>query len=301
VPIDIASYRRWEGGRARSTPLAALAIASTMVRRRMKFKIVRIIVFAFTLISTGLAALVFYLHLQGQGDPMIQQQIRQLGFENVNLLAILNRLFDGAIGFWAFLLAAIVGAPVIAEDRRARALPLYFSRPIGHLDYVLGKAASAAFFLALLLILPRVAMYAIEVAFSEAEGVAWRQLPTLLRSCAAGALGVALLTSLSLGVSSLTERPTYAALFLLGLGVITTGVSFFLAEVLDNFDWIAVSPYACVYRLALHLVPVPGALSEDTADFEKFGVPAAWAGLGLWTALGLGALVLRIRRVEVVT
>jgi ABC-type transport system involved in multi-copper enzyme maturation permease subunit len=300
VPIDIASYRRWEG-RARPTPFASLGIAATMIRRRMKFKMVRIIVYAFTLLATGLATLIFYFHLEGRGNPAIQHQIQQLGFENVNLLAVLNRLFDTAIGFWAFLLAALVGAPVIAEDRRARALPLYFSRPIGHLDYVLGKAMSAAYFLALLLILPRVSMYVMEVAFSDAEGTAWRQMPTLLRSCAAGALGVALLTSLSLGVSSMTERPTYAALFLLGLGVLTTGIAHFLAEVLDNRGWLAFSAYACVRRIGLDLLPVPISLSEDTAYLEGLPVRTAWFGLGAWIALGIGTLVARIRRVEVVT
>jgi ABC-type transport system involved in multi-copper enzyme maturation permease subunit len=300
VPIDIASYRRWEG-RARPTPLAWLGIAATMIRRRLKFKIVRIIVFSFAIISSGLASLVFYLNLQGRGDPMIQDQIRRLGLENVNLLAILNRLMDTQIALWAFLLAALVGAPVIAEDRRARALPLYFSRPIGHVDYVLGKAASAAFFLALLLILPRVAMYGIEVAFSDVEGVAWRQMPTLLRSCAAGALGVALLTSLSLGASSLFERPPYAALFLLGLGALTAGVAVFLAEVLDDAGWLALSPYSCVHRIAIDLLPVPAGLSDDTAELERLGVRVAWSGFAAWISLALATLVLRVRRVEVVT
>lgn len=300
MPIDIASYRRWEG-RARPTPLAALGIASTMVRRRMKLRIVRIIVFLFTVVPSGFAALLFYLTLQGRGNPMIQNQIRQFGFENVNLLAILNRLFDTAVGFWAFLLAALVGAPVIAEDRRARALPLYFSRPIGHLDYVLGKAASAAFFLALLLILPRISMYLTEVALSDAEGVAWRQMPTLLRSCAAGALGVLLFTSLSLGVSSLTERPTYAALFLLGFGVLTTGIAHFLSEVLEDRGWLALSPYTCVHRIGLHLLPVPAELSVDTAYLEELNLRTAGFGLGLWILAGIAVLVLRVRRVEVVT
>ena len=217
----------------------------------------------------------------------------------MNLLAVLNRVFDKQIGFWGFLLAALVGAPLIAEDRRARALPLYFSRPIGHVEYVLGKAASAAFFLCLLLILPRVSMYVINVAFSD--GVAFKQLPTLLRSCADGALGVVLLTSIALGVSSLTERPTYAALFLLGLGVILTGLSHFLAHVLRDPSWLAVSPYACVHRIGLDLLPVPPQLSQDTEFLEKLGVREAWMGFGAWTALGLGTLVARVRRVEVVT
>ena len=299
MPIDIASYRRWEG-RARPTPFAALAIASTMIRRRMRNRLVRVIIFAFTLISSGVTALVFYFSLQGSG-PIPQSQLEELGLSNVNVLAVLNRLFDKVIGFWAMLLAALVAAPLIAEDRRARALPLYFSRPIGHIEYVVGKAASAAFFLALLLILPRVCMYAVEVAFSESDGVALRQLPTLLRSCADGALGAFLLTSIALGVSSMTERPTYAALFLLGVAVLSAGLSHFLSHVLRDPAWLAVSPWGCVHRIGLDLLPVPPQLSSDTAYLEALKVPTAWTGFGLWTALSLGTLVARIRRVEVVT
>jgi ABC-type transport system involved in multi-copper enzyme maturation permease subunit len=299
VPIDIASYREWEG-RARPTPLAAFGIAATAIRRRLRIRIVRVIVFVFLVVATGLSALVFYLTLTGRGDPRVQEQIRRFGFENVNVLAILNRLFDVVIGFWAFVLAALVGAPVIAEDRRARALPLYFSRPIGHVDYVLGKALSAAFFLALLLIVPRIAMYGMDIAFADVRGTASDHMPTLLRSCAIGALGVVLLSSLSLGVSSLFERPAYAALFLLGLAALLSVVSLFLAEVLESPGWLALSPYACVHRIAIDLLPVPIELS-DTATLEQLGIRTAWICYAAWTALGLFVLTLRVRRVEVVT
>jgi len=301
VPIDIASYREWDG-RARPAPFAAFGIATTMIRRRMQIRIVRIIVFVFLVVSSGLAALVFYLTLTGHGgDPRIQNQIRQLGFENVNLLAVLNRLFDAVVGGWAFLLAALVGAPVIAEDRRANALPLYFSRPIRHIDYVLGKAMSAAFFLALLLLVPRFTMYLVDIALADFEGTAWNHLPTLLRSCASGGLGVVLLTALSLGVSSLFERPAYAALALLGFGALCAGLAFFLYGVLDNPNMLAFSPFTCVQRIGIDLLPVPISLSGETAEIEKLGVGAAWAGYTAWAALGLLALALRVRRVEVVS
>lgn len=300
MPIDVASYRRWEG-RARPTPLVALGIAGTMIRRRLRIRMARMIIFGSTLLWCGLAMLVFYFQLQGRGDHMIRRQIRQLGLENVNLLAVLNRTFDSQIGFWAFLFTAIIGAPVIAEDRRAHALPLYFSRPIRHFDYVLGKALSVAIFLALILILPRVAMYGMEISFSTVDGVASRQLPTFLRSCAAGALGVTMFTSLALGVSSLTERPTYGALFLLGIGAVSTGVAHFVANVLRDAKWLAISPYSCVHRIALDLLPVPPQLSTNTGFLEECSLRGAWIGFGVWVALGLGTLIVRVRRVEVVT
>jgi ABC-type transport system involved in multi-copper enzyme maturation permease subunit len=299
VPIDIASYRRWEG-RARPSPLAALAIASTMVRRRMRVRFVKLILWAFTLVPSVIGGLVFYFTLQGTG-PISERQLEELGLKDVNLLAVLNQFFDKIVGFWAMLLAALVGAPLIAEDRRAHALPLYFSRPIGHIEYVVGKAASAAFFLAMLLVLPRICMYGVEVAFSEAEGVARGQLPTLLRSCATGALGVGVLTSIALGVSSLTERPTYAALFLLGIGAVTSGLAFHLSGALRDATWLAISPTACIQRIGMDLIEVPAQLRTDLRYLEKLAVREAWIGAGAWAGLGLGILVVRVRRVEVVT
>lgn len=299
MPIDIASYRRWEG-RARATPLATFAIASTMIRRRMRIRFVRLILWTFTLVPSVVAALLFYFALQGSG-PIPRSQLEALGLTDVNQLAVLNQLFDLAIGFWAILLAALVGAPLIAEDRRARALPLYFSRPIGHLEYVVGKALSAAFFLAALLILPRVCMYWVEVAFSEADGVAMKQLPTLLGSCVTGSVGVLLLTSIALGVSSLTERPTYAALFLMGVGVITGPLAWHLSEALRDPTLLVISPYACVQRIGMEMVDVPAQLRANTADLARLPAREAWIGACAWTALGLGTLVVRVRRVEVVT
>lgn len=300
MPIDIASYRRWEG-RARATPLAAYAIAATMVRRRMRIRLVRWIVSVFSLMATGSAAATFLFTLEGEGDPMIQHQIRLFGIDNIDLLAVLNHRLEGTLGWFGILLAALVGAPLIAEDRRAKALPLYFSRPLGHAEYVLGKAASAAFFLALLLVVPRASMYLVEVAFSDADGIALRQLPTLLRTLATGGLGIAVLASVALGVSSLTERPTYAALTFLGISVVAFGTAHHLADALRDPNLLVLEPYACVRRIALDLLPVPAPLRPGTEDLAAMDVGRAWTGFGIWTGLGLLVLVLRVRRVEVVT
>jgi ABC-type transport system involved in multi-copper enzyme maturation permease subunit len=299
VPIDVASYRRWER-RARPTPLAALAIAGTMVRRRLRIRLVRRIIAAVVLGTVLLAAGTFLLTLKGEGDPMLRRQIGALGIANINLLAYLNHRFDAWIGYFAMLLGALVAAPLIAEDRRAHALPLYFSRPIGHVEYVAGKAAAAVFFLVLLLVLPRVAMYVVEVAFSSAGGVAWRQLPTLLKTCAVGGLGAVVVTAIALGISSLTERPTYAALFFLGIVMLALFVSMHLAMPLDDPNLLAIYPYSCVRRIALDLLPTP-AYQPEIPMLARMDVARAWTSLGIWTAAGAGILVLRVRRVEVVT
>jgi ABC-2 type transport system permease protein len=300
VPVDVASYRRWDG-RARATRLATLSIAATMIRRRLKNRFLRLILFGVMLGAVGISSLVYYLALEGKVNLGLGRQAELLGITDVNLLALLNRGFDGDIGFWAVLTAALVGTPLIAEDRRAHALPLYFSRPIGTTDYVLGKALSAAFFLAMILLLPRVAMYLVDAGFAEKEGQALRQLPVLLKSLLVGGIGVFLLTSVALGASSMADRPAHAALFFLGL----IGLSAALGPVLARFlgaSWEALSPYGCIQRIGVELFDVPDRLLIRTrASLKELGVGWAWAGVALWSALGLGLLVVRVRRVEVVT
>jgi hypothetical protein len=255
-----------------------------MIRRRLKNRFLRLILFGVMLGAVGISSLVYYLALEGKVNLGLGRQAELLGITDVNLLALLNRGFDGDIGFWAVLTAALVGTPLIAEDRRAHALPLYFSRPIGTTDYVLGKALSAAFFLAMILLLPRVAMYLVDAGFAEKEGQALRQLPVLLKSLLVGGIGVFLLTSVALGASSMADRPAHAALRFLGA------------------SWEALSPYGCIQRIGVELFDVPDRLLIRTrASLKELGVGWAWAGVALWSALGLGLLVVRVRRVEVVT
>ena len=45
-----------------------------------------------------------------------------------------------------FVLLAIIGAGLIATDRRENGLSLYFSRPLGLLDYIGGKALTIVVF-----------------------------------------------------------------------------------------------------------------------------------------------------------
>jgi len=56
--------------------------------------------------------------------------------------------------FFVFALLAIVGAGLIAADRRDNGLSLYFSRPLSLIDYLGGKAGIVLFFYCLVTLLP---------------------------------------------------------------------------------------------------------------------------------------------------
>jgi ABC-type transport system involved in multi-copper enzyme maturation permease subunit len=299
MPIDEASYRAWPGT-ARATHGVVFAIAGTMIRRLRRWRIVRAITWVAPLGACFISAVVFGLAQEGRGP--LGFMLQRTGVSLDDLLPLLNVQFQRAIGFWAVLLAALVGGPLIAEDRRAHALPLYFSRPISHLDYVAGKFLAFAFFMALLLVAPPICMYFVEVGFSDADGALLDRFPILLRSLVPSLVGIVTLGAIALGISSVARRTNYAALLIVGVLVVAQVMGDLLArEIFRDPNWHVVSPGACVVRIATSVLPLPDVVASQRRIPTGMDVGVAWLGLGLWTAAGLGLLVARIRKVEVVT
>ncbi|MHC4933602.1 MAG: ABC transporter permease [Planctomycetota bacterium] len=301
MPVDQSSYRKWNGT-ARPGRGAAIAIASTMIRRLRRGRMVKWIVYGVPLVFSTVAVFVFALTYIMEDSPLRNMFMRRGAvqmFEQVNLLAILNRMYAENIAFWALLLAAMVGAPLIAEDRRAHALALYFSRPITHFDYVVGKFLTVAFFLGVMLLGVPVLTYIVEVALSPKDGVLMAQLPTLGRSLVPNFLTLVVLSSLALGISSLVRKTNHAVLLTLGVAMFAWVLAQSLARgIFANPDWLAISPGECVRRLTAEFLPLP-----EGFRWRAHGpsVDYAWLGVVLWTVGSLGVLCLRIRRVEVVT
>ncbi|MHC4974403.1 MAG: ABC transporter permease [Planctomycetota bacterium] len=302
MPVDEASYRAWQGS-ARATGWVVFAIAGTMIRRLMRWRLVRYITWIGPLGACFISAVLFGLVREGKTNLPVVIAMQRSGMSFDDLLPLLNLEFQRAIAFWTVLLAALVGGPLIAEDRRAHALPLYFSRPLSHLDYVLGKFLAFAFFLSLLVLAPPICMYLIDVGFSETDGALLDRFPVLLWSLVPGLVRIAVLGSIALGISSLARKTNYAALLFLGIMMVVGIMGELLArEIFRDPSWRAVSPNACVSRIAVQVLPLPEVMPQRRSSLiAEMNVGAAWLGVGLWTAAGLAVLVARIRKVEVVT
>jgi hypothetical protein len=145
-------------------------------------------------------------------------------------------------------------------------------------------------------------MYVVELGFSDEAGLAMKQLPVFAKSLVPGLVGCVVYASLALGVSSLTEKTNQAALLYFGLVMIAFVMSQMLSFALFGNDaWQAVSPGNCIQRIAADLLPLPAAARLVDPHIEAMPVSAAWLGASGWTAAGLAALVVRIRKVEVVS
>ena len=159
--------------------------------------------------------------------------------------------------FSVMIVVAIVGPRLVSEDLRSRALALYFSKPIGRVDYILGKLGVVAFWVATVSLLPGLALYALSIAFSpslETLSQTWHLLPRL------GLYSLILVVGTGapmLALSSLTPNPRFL------------GFAWAAA-------WVMSSVASSILRFALH-PPLPRGSIEAASGGD-------WTGLVSFSA-----------------
>ena len=127
---------------------------------------------------------------------------------------------NGAIEFFVTLMASVVGSGLVADDLHSMALTLYLSRPITHADYLIAKTAILAPLISMIAVLPLVLT---PVAAALLGLFSWTMaLEAVGLSVLIGSLFTAFYTSVTLLLSSLTRRKSYAAA---GVFAVTFGLT----------------------------------------------------------------------------
>jgi len=114
----------------------------------------------------------------------------------------------------AVLLAVIIGlvAPqLVSRDMRAKAWLVYFTRPVGRLEYILGKAAILALLVAAITILPALALWFMGVLVSPSVWVAVDTWDLPLKAIAASVVLAVPTVLLALAYSSVTAESRIAS------------------------------------------------------------------------------------------
>src|SRR5215510_12513846 len=111
-------------------------------------------------------AILIYLH----------HNFTALAITNVNvrdLVPIDGSFFQTFVyiqGGFAFVLALLVGPPLVSRDLRNNALPLYLCRPFSRTEYVMGKMSVLLILLSWITWVPQLLMFLFQ---SYLEGFAW--------------------------------------------------------------------------------------------------------------------------------
>jgi ABC-2 type transport system permease protein len=132
--------------------------------------------------------------------------------------------------FVVIIFIAAQAPELVSRDLRSHVLPLYFSRPLGRLDYPLAKLA--AFILACLALvdIPLLLLYLGTIAQARSGTAVWAQTRALIPGLAIGLLWAALLGTIGLLLASLSGRRAYAT----GSIAIYFFLSWMLATVLHS-------------------------------------------------------------------
>src|SRR5213080_4789653 len=197
---------------------------------------------------------------------------------------------NGFVLFFVSLMAAVIGAGLIADDMQSMAFTLYLSRPITQTDYLLAKAAILAPLVSMVTIVPLL-LTALVAALLRL--VSWTiAVEAMGISLVIGGLLTLFYTAITLFLSSLTRRKGIAAAGVFAVNFGLTLPATVLANQIQNPSSLYASPW------------------NDYLAGASAGFGAAGAGIDWPAALAilLGATVLaalltyvRMKAVEVIT
>lgn len=201
-----------------------------------------------------------------------------------------------------FLFAAAAAPELLCPDRRNGVINLYLVRPLTGSDYILARWLAFLSVMLLVAWLPQVVLLAGLAFGAEQPGDYladhWEDIPKFLGSGA----GIAIYTtSIAMLVGSFTTRRAYAAVFLIGLFVVSTPVAFGLAESVGGTagEWISMVDLT---GLPLHLNDWLFDSTSDRLDGSMANYLPRVARVGTFAAVTVAAFLgmwMRYRRLSV--
>jgi ABC-type transport system involved in multi-copper enzyme maturation permease subunit len=198
-----------------------------------------------------------------------------------------------SIGALITILAATAGSEALCPDRRSGALALYLASPLTRTTYLLGKTAATVSALCVITVGPvLILLVALTLSGRGPEGPAGVGLAAL-RVVAAGVAIAAVYGTISMAVSSFTDRRgVAAAAFILGLLAIQAMVQVVVLTAEASPAWQLLSPATVPAELVFRVHGLPGNL----AGVGTASVVAATLG---WVAAASAVGWARYRTVEV--
>src|SRR2546429_319862 len=197
---------------------------------------------------------------------------------------------NGFVLFFVSLMAAVIGAGLIADDMQSMAFTLYMSRPITQTDYLLAKAAILAPLVAMVTIVPLLLTALVAALLGR---VSWAiAVEAMGVSLGIGGLLTAFYHAVTLFLSSLTRRKGIAAAGVVAVNFGLTVPAGILATRIGNPAILYLSPwddYVAVASVAFGATPT--AIDWLAALAVLLGV----------TVLAALVTYLRMRAVEVIT
>jgi ABC-2 type transport system permease protein len=258
-------------------------------------------------IPSLIEAVLIYLHHNITALAIMNLNARQL----IPIDGSFFQTFVMVQGGFAFVVAILVGPPLVSRDLRNNALPLYLCRPFSRTEYVMGKMSVLLILLAWITWVPQLLMFLFQ---SYLEGFAWLKSNLWIASgiIIAGLVWTLLLALLSQTISAVVKWRIVASGAMLGI-VIIPSVFAGIVNVLFQTRWAnIISLSALMWNITAGLFGtfdrVTGTI--QIGDFEGNVVReiqllepplwVCWAALFIFSAVCLAILHWKVKAYEVV-
>jgi ABC-2 type transport system permease protein len=257
--------------------------------------------------------------------PLLVEAVLIYLHHNVTALAIMNLNarqlipIDGSFfqtfvvvqGAFAFIVALLVGPPLVSRDLRNNALPLYLCRPFSRTEYVMGKMSVLLILLSWITWVPQLLMFLFQ---SYLEGFAWLKSNLWIASAIifGGLVWILLLALLSQTISALVKWRIVASGVMLGIVFIPSAFAGIVNTLFQTHWANIISLSALMWNITSGLFGtfdrVGGRIT--VSDFDDNVVRevllmepplwASWAALFLFCAVCLAILHWKVKAYEVV-
>ena len=252
-------------------------------------------------------AILIYLHHNFSAIASMRINVREL----LPIDASFFRTFVLVESGFAFIVAVLIGPPLVARDLRNNALPLYLCRPFSRTEYVLGKMSVILILLSAITWAPQLLLFLFQ---SYLEGFGWMRENLWMVSAIfiSSFVWILLLALISQTISALVKWRVIAMAAMLGLVWIPSGFAVFINLAFQTRWGNIVSLWALMMNVTNGLFGLFDRVAETVAirDFNDNIIQeiqvlepplwAAWAALFVVCAVCLAILSAKVKAYEVV-
>jgi len=266
-----------------------------------------ILFFVICFVPLLVEAILIYLRYNVGALGALTINVREL----IPVDAFFFEVFVNIQNSFAFLLALLIGPPLVSRDLRNNALPLYLCRPFSRTEYVIGKMSVLLILLSLVTWIPQLLLFFLQ---SYLEGFAWfkENLWVANSIVIASVFWILMLALLTQTISALVKWRVVASGALVALFLIPSAFGLFINEVFRTAWGNTISLIASVRNVTSGLFGTFDRVAETRLVRDVEGqvireilileppLWVSWTILFLLCALCLALLSWRVKAYEVV-
>lgn len=305
MPIYEQSFRHYDGPR-RTRGLwwpVAVQTMRPMLRSRMVwfyggFHLVYLVVVGVSFFLSRKLAEMAPQHLEAATQVASAAEVPVFG-QTLTLNTVLFMYLDVGLAAMLILVLATAGGCVSA-DRQNMALPLYFSRPLGLRDYLVGKILGITMLPFLFGTAGLLAIFGQAAAFFFTPARALAESPLMLAGVASLFLSCLLAAVTMVAFSSMSKVSRTASSLFIGFWVLAGAVAGALWRSTREVTWAAVSPRMAWQNVAQALMQPDVSRSVRDRSFADFATLPAVLALAAYVVLFVLIMRRNVKVVEVV-